>query len=191
MFYYTRDNLDSKATSKERVDKINKQFTKNLLVQVIAFILLWNLPSFIKGAIPLIEIVGWMICAYTCLLGKLLIDPNSGLNMFSLVAFPIQAWISVLNPLATLIIIHAYRKAFINLLQQNHCQTLHSSSAITPVYTIKKESNFAKTKTGPSTNWYQALKALTWSLAPDSEFIYVNQEKNQFWFKFNQHQAAE
>ena len=108
----------------------------------------------------MIEIVGWMICAYTCLLGKLLIDPNSGLNMFSLVAFPIQAWISVLNPLATLIIIHAYRKAFINLLQQNHCQTLRSSSAITPVYTIKKESNFAKTKTGPSTNWYQALKAL-------------------------------
>ena len=118
------------------------------------------LRHFIKGAIPLIEIGGWMICAYTCLLGKLLIDPNSGLNMFSLVAFPIQAWISVLNPLATLIIIHAYRKAFINLLQQNHCQTLHSSSAITPIYTIKKESNFAKTKTCASTNWYQAALKL-------------------------------
>ena len=34
MFNYTRENLDSAATSKKRVDRINKQFTKNLLVQV-------------------------------------------------------------------------------------------------------------------------------------------------------------
>ena len=171
MFYYTRDNLDSKATSKERVDKINKQFTKNLLVQVIAFILLWNLPSFIKGAIPLIEIVGWLLCMYTCLLGRLLIDPTGGLNMFSLVAFPIQNWISVLNPLVTLVLIHSYRKAFINLLR-HPAKSPSNSSAIAPTCTIKLESNLRKIETGSYKIWSQTLGFSDLDLV--SGFVHVN-----------------
>ena len=156
-----------KRASGQNKQTVYKEFTcsGNCLHFVI------NLPSFIKGAIPLIEIVGWLLCMYTCLLGRLLIDPKGGLNVFSLVAFPIQNWISVLNPLVTLVLIHAYRKAFINLLR-HPAKSPSNSSAIAPTCTIKLESNLRKIETGSYKIWSQTLGFSDLDLV--SGFVHVN-----------------
>ena len=105
----------------------------------------------------MIEIVGWLLCMYTCLLGRLLMDPKGGLNVFSLVAFPIQNWISVLNPLVTILIIDAYRKSLSSFLRHPASILKPRMSTVTAINTIKLDPNLTKIKKSSLEIWYQAL----------------------------------
>lgn len=113
-------------------------FILSLLVLVEFFLQISALKKSFKAGIPLTEVVGWLLCSYACVFAAWL-DPNGGLNPFSLFAFPIQSWISVLNPLATMFIIKAYRKTLIKIFRQT-IGFRSMSSTVAPISTIQSNT---------------------------------------------------
>ena len=126
--FHIRAHIQSVAFSSLR--KVNRQISIVLWTQVSIsicnYFCLKNIINFLKALLPLVTIVPSVISRLSTLLAWHQLDafwPN-----YSLVVAAFVPWLSVANPLVTILFVERYRRFLVGLFQRNLARVAGTSS---------------------------------------------------------------